>query len=69
MKTKNLGDPLVCRLELRLTQSQSDYINELSKKLDILPSQLIRMMIDSFVPDQVASTCENCVYKKSRRGL
>lgn len=69
MKIKNLGDPLVCRLELRLTQTQSDYINYLAKTLDILPSQLIRMMIDSYVPEQTAGNCSSCIYKKGRKGL
>lgn len=69
MKTKNLGQPYKQSIHLRLTEQQYNYITDLSLKLDIMPSQLLRMMIDSFTLEATSETCQSCIYKKGRTGL
>lgn len=69
MKTKNLGDPYNKSIHLRLSEKEYNYICDLSLKLDILPSQLLRMMIDSYIPEQASDSCQFCIYKKGRIGL
>ena len=66
MKIKNLGEPFDHSIRLRLTKSEYDYINELAFKYDKLPSQVLRMMIDSFVPGSSMSTCDHCIYRNER---
>lgn len=69
MKIKNLGDPLTESFHIRLTSVQADYLNNLASNLCCTPSQVIRMMISSYLIEDISSQCNTCVYKQRAKGI
>lgn len=69
MKIKNIGDPLTESFHLRLTVEQAYYLNNLAYKLDCTPSQVLRMMISSYLIEDISSKCNTCVYKQQVKSI